>query len=45
MVRKTDEGYVVVSKTGKKLSKPYKTKKAAEKRLREIEYFKHRGKS
>lgn len=42
MIRKTSEGYVVYSKKGKKLSKPYKSKAAAEKRLREIEFFKHK---
>ena len=42
MVRKRKNGYVVLSKDGKKLGGPYKTKAAAEKRLREIEYFKHK---
>lgn len=40
MIRKTSKGYVVKSHTtGRKLSKPYKTKKAAVKRLRQIKYF------
>ena len=42
MIRKTSKGYVVKSEKGKNLSKPYKTKAAAEKRLRQIEYFKHK---
>jgi hypothetical protein len=44
MVRKVKGGYVVKSKRGKKLSRVYNTKKAAQKRLRQIEYFKHKGK-
>ena len=42
----TNEGvrYVVRSETGKKLSKPYKTKSEANKRLRQIEYFKNKEK-
>ena len=43
MVRKVKGGYKVVSKTGKSLSKVYKSKSAADKRLREIEFFKHKG--
>lgn len=41
MIKKTKSGkFVVKSKKGKTLSKP-STKKAAVKRLRQIEYFKH----
>ena len=44
MIKKVKDGYKVVSeKTGKNLGGPYKTKAAAEKRLRQVEYFKHRG--
>ena len=43
MIRNIAGGYVVVSEKGKRLSKP-SSKKAAEKRLRQIEFFKHRGK-
>lgn len=43
MIRKTKGGYKVVSHKGKKLSKVYKSKKAAQKRLKQIEYFKHKG--
>lgn len=41
MIKKTKEGYKVTSEKGKNLGGPYKTKAAAEKRLREVEYFKH----
>lgn len=41
MIRKTKNGYKVLSeKTGKVLGGPYKSKADAEKRLREVEYFK-----
>lgn len=44
-ISKTKKGYVVKSeKTGKPLSKPLPSKAAAEKRLKQIEYFKHEGK-
>ena len=43
MIRKTKEGYRVLSENGKKnLGGPYKSKVEAEKRLRQVEYFKHR---
>jgi hypothetical protein len=43
MIKKVKEGYKVVSENGKKnLGGPYKTKAEAEKRLRQVEYFKHR---
>jgi hypothetical protein len=44
MIVKTKQGYQVKSEEGKNLSKPNLTKKEAEKRLREIEYFKHKNK-
>lgn len=44
MIRKTAKGYVVFAESGKRLSKPYKTKSSAEKRLREVEMFKHMNK-
>lgn len=44
MIKKTGNSYTVYSKAGKKLSSPYKTKEAAEKRLKEIEFFKHKNK-
>jgi hypothetical protein len=42
MIRKTKAGYKVLSEGGKNLGGPYTTKKAAEKRLRQVEFFKHR---
>ena len=44
MIRKSGSGYKVISEKGKNLGGPYKTKEEAEKRLREVEYFKHKGK-
>lgn len=40
-IKKVGDKYVIYSKDGKKLGE-YSTRKAAEKRLREIEYFKHK---
>ncbi len=43
MIKKVAGGYKVVSESGKKnLGGPYKTKKEAEKRPRQVEFFKHR---
>ena len=42
MISKTDKGYVVKSKKGKTLSKPYPTKEQAQKRLAQIEYWKNK---
>lgn len=45
MIVKEKGEYCVKSEDGKKkLGGPYKTKEQAEKRLREIEYFKHANK-
>lgn len=44
MIRKVKGGWKVLSESGKNLGGPYKTKKEAEKRLREVEYFKHKKK-
>jgi hypothetical protein len=41
MIRKTKEGYKVLSEKGKNLGGPYKSKAEAAKRLRQVEYFKH----
>ncbi len=41
-VRKVKGGYVVFSRKGRQLSKPSSKKKAL-KRLKAIEYFKHKG--
>jgi hypothetical protein len=44
MIKKVAGGYKVLSEDGKKnLGGPYKTKKEAEKRLRQVEFFKHKG--
>lgn len=42
VIKKVGDKYVIYSKTGKKLG-TFDSKKAAEKRLREIEYFKHKS--
>ena len=43
MLRKVKGGYVVNShKTGKRLSRTYKSKGEAAKRLRQIQYFKRK---
>ena len=41
MIKKDKKGYKVVSEKGKNLGSGYKTRAAAEKRLRQVEYFKH----
>jgi hypothetical protein len=41
-IRKSGKGYVVKSKSGKNLSKKGISHAAAVKRLRQVEYFKHR---
>ena len=41
MIRKVKNKFVVLSSKGKRLSR-LTTKKKAEKRLKEIEYFKHK---
>ena len=44
MIKKTKQGYQVKSESGKNLSKPNLTKTEAQKRLKQIEYFKKKGK-
>lgn len=44
MIKKTKSGYQVKSEKGKNLSKPNLTKTEAQKRLKQIEYFKRKGK-
>jgi len=44
MIRKKKDGYHVVSEKGKNLGGPYKTREAAQKRLQQVEYFKHKDK-
>ena len=40
MIKKVKAGYKVVSSKGKNLGGPYKTREAAKKRLRQVEFFK-----
>jgi hypothetical protein len=40
MIKKVSGGYKVVSSKGKNLGGPYKTREAAAKRLRQVEFFK-----
>lgn len=42
MIKKVAGGYRVLSEKGKNMGGPYKTKKEAEKRLRQVEFFKHK---
>ena len=42
MIVKTERGYQVLSSKGKNLGGPYKTLEEAKKRLRQVEFFKHR---
>jgi hypothetical protein len=44
MIKKAKGGYKVLSEKGKNLGGPYKSKKEAEKRLKQVEYFKHNKK-
>jgi hypothetical protein len=44
MIVKTSKGYVVKSEKGRNLGGPYPNKDGAKKRLRQVEYFKHKGK-
>ena len=42
MIARTNEGYQVKSEKGKPLSAKNLTKEQAKKRLRQVEYFKHK---
>ena len=42
MIKKVSGGYRVVSEKGKNRGGPYKTKKEAERRLQQVEFFKHK---
>lgn len=44
MIVKRKAGYHVISEKDKNLGGPYKTKEEAAKRLKQVEYFKHKGK-
>jgi hypothetical protein len=43
MIVKVKNGYQVLSSKGKNLGGPYRTLEEAKKRLRQVEFFKHRG--
>lgn len=43
VIHKTSKGYEVESEKGKPLSKKNLSKGQAEKRLEQVEYFKHKG--
>jgi len=42
MIKKVADGFKVMSEKGKNLGGPYKSKKQAEKRLKQVEFFKRR---
>ena len=44
MIVREKGGYSVKSEEGHHLGGPYKTKAEAEKRLKQVEYFKYKGK-
>lgn len=44
VIRKSGSGFKVKSEKGKNLGGPYKSRGEAEKRLAQVEYFKHKGK-
>ena len=44
MITKIKQGYQVKSEKGKPLSKPNLSKGEAEKRLKQVEYYKHKNK-
>ncbi len=41
MIVEVDEGYLVLSKSGRNLGGPYRTLEEAKRRLCQVEYFKH----
>jgi hypothetical protein len=42
MIKKVADGFKVMSEKGKNLGGPYKSKKQAEKRLKQVEFFKRK---
>jgi hypothetical protein len=42
MIKKVAGGYQVLSSKGRNMGGPYKTRKEALKRLRQVEFFKHK---
>ncbi len=45
MIVRRKKGWYVVSESGRNLGGPYATKKEAQKRLAQVEYFKRKGES
>jgi len=43
MIKKVKGGYQVLSSKGRNLGGPYKTLEQAKRRLRQVEFFKHRN--
>ena len=43
MIIKRKDGYYVRSKEGKNLGGPYESREGALKRLKQVEFFKHKG--
>ena len=43
MIKRVNDAYQVLSSTGRNLGGPYKTLEEAKKRLRQVEFFKHRS--
>jgi hypothetical protein len=43
MIRKAGSGFIVLAESGKKLGGPYRTREEAERRLRQVEYWKNNG--
>jgi len=44
VIKRVAGGFKVLSEKGKNLGGPYKTRAEAEKRLQQVEYFKHKKK-
>ncbi len=42
MIKKVKDGYRVLSEKGRNMGGPYKTREEAAKRLRQVEFFKHK---
>lgn len=42
MIKKVRGGYRVLSEKGRNMGGPYKTREEAAKRLRQVEFFKHK---
>lgn len=44
MIVKRKDGYYVLSESGKNLGGPYSSREQASRRLRQVEFFKNKGK-